>query len=101
MAEVNFAARSQRDPDSSRIGHDGRSSPGQCHARVRQRVARLNEFRNRCVEFGEVLRCNRLDLCARAVLILPEREQVPDLFNSEPRATRPMDKAQNLTSLCS
>src|SRR5258708_5951787 len=64
--------------------------------KVRERVSHLDEFRNPRVEFGDMLRRDGLDLRARAVLILPEREQVPDLFDGKTQRARLVYEAQHV-----
>ncbi len=64
--------------------------------KVSERSAHLEEFRDSRIEFGDMLHGNLLDLRTRTVAILPEREQVPNLFDRKAKRACLMNEAQHL-----
>src|SRR5580692_11137808 len=65
---------------------------GRC--KMRERIAHRFHFGNTSIQIGDMRECDRFDLGARALVVLPEREQTPDVLDRETQATRLADKAQ-------
>ncbi len=77
------------------MGQSGRWSPWQACASATS-VVRVGQCGDAGVELGDVAFGQTLDVGAGAFGVVPQRQQLPDLFERKPEITRAADEAQQM-----
>lgn len=65
-----------------------------------ERATHLEQLRDPRIKLGDLQRSNFLDFGTRAIALLPEREQVPDLLDRKAQCARLMNEPQHLDIVC-